>query len=80
MGKLTMGLALATGAVAGATAFLAYRISQETGKSFIESLSEVPAEAERYLEELRVRSEEAFEAGREAAREKSAEIDEQLGS
>lgn len=80
MGKLMTGLGLVAGAAAGAATLLAYRISQESGKSMVEAFSEVPAEAERYLEELRTRGSEALQAGREAAREKQAEIDQQMRS
>jgi hypothetical protein len=80
MGRLTTGLGLMAGAAAAAALLLAYRISQESGKTLVEALSEVPAEAERYIEELRTRGTEAFQAGREAAREKQAEIDQQLRS
>jgi hypothetical protein len=80
MGKLTSGLGLVALAAAGGAFLLAYRISQESGKGLVESFSEVPAEAERYLEELRARGAEAFQAGREAAREKQSEIDEQMQS
>lgn len=78
MGKLTSSFfTLAIGATAGA-AYLAYRISQETGKSFTEALSEVPAEAGRYWEELRTRGREAVDAGRTAAQKKQSEIEQQL--
>jgi hypothetical protein len=80
MGRLATSIGLVAGAAAGAAAILAYRISQESGKSFVEALSEVPAEAERYWEEIRARGTEAVEAGREAAREKQAEIEHQLRS
>jgi hypothetical protein len=80
MGKLSTSLGLATVVAAGSAAYLAYRISRETGKSFAQALGEVPAEAERYWEELRVRGSEAVQAGREAAREKQAEIDQELES
>jgi hypothetical protein len=78
MAKFVVGLTLVVGATLGTAAALAYRISQETGKSFTEALNEVPAEAERYWEEFRQRGTEAVAAGREAAREKQQEIDQQL--
>jgi len=79
MGKVTSGLFAIVAGAAGAAGYLAYRVSKETGKSFTESLSEVPAEAERYWEELRARGQEAVEAGREAARQKQADLEKQLG-
>ena len=78
MAKFVVGLALVAGAAVGTAAALAHRISRETGKSFTEALNEVPAEAERYWEELRARGIEAVAAGREAAHEKQQEIEQQL--
>jgi len=78
MGKLGVTMMVAVGAAVGTAASLAYRISRDTGKSFSEALSEVPAEVERYWEEIRARGEEALAAGREAARQKQAEIEQQL--
>ncbi|GAB4250947.1 MAG: hypothetical protein Kow00129_11830 [Thermoleophilia bacterium] len=78
MRRLTMGIIAGVGAVAGSAAMLAYRVSQETGRSLTDSVKEVPAEAQRYWEELRMRGEEAFQAGKQAAKEKQAEIEEQL--
>ncbi len=78
MGKVTSSFfTVVLGAAAGA-AYLAYRVSHETGKSYVEALSEVPAEAGRYWEELRTRGREAVDAGREAAQKKQSEIEEQL--
>ncbi|HZK48295.1 MAG TPA: hypothetical protein VFD74_01670 [Thermoleophilia bacterium] len=79
MGKFAFGLTVATAAALGAAAALAHRISTETGKSFSEALNEVPAEAERYLEEILARGREAYDAGRTAAAEKQAEITNRLG-
>jgi|GEM_PF-1460331 len=78
MSKFKFGLLFIVGAVVGVAAFLAHRISRETGKSLVEAAAEVPAEAERYLEEIRVRGTEALEAGMEAARDKQAEVEERL--
>jgi hypothetical protein len=79
MGKFVIGLAVIGAAALGAAAAVAYRISQETGKSFTESINEVPAEAERYMEEILSRGREAYDAGRAAASEKQAEIEKRLG-
>ena len=78
MGKIVVGLTVLAGAALGTAAALAYRISQETGKSFTEALNEVPAEAERYWEEFRQRGMEAVSAGREAAQQKQHDIEQQL--
>jgi hypothetical protein len=78
MARFVVGVTLLAGAALGTAAALAYRISQETGKSFTEALNEVPAEAERYWEEVRARGMEAFAAGREAAQAKQHEIDQTL--
>jgi hypothetical protein len=79
MGKFTFSLTAVAAAAVGGAAALAYRISRETGKSFAEALNEVPAEAERYLEELLVRGREAYDAGKVAAHEKQTEIEKHLG-
>ncbi|GAB4248230.1 MAG: hypothetical protein Kow00122_05660 [Thermoleophilia bacterium] len=78
MGKIRFGFTTAVGAALGAAAYLAYKISRETGKSFAEALLEVPAEAERYWEEIQERGKEAVQAGREAAARKQAEIEQRL--
>ncbi len=78
MGKIRFGFTTVVGATVGAAAYLALKISRETGKGFVEALSEVPAEAERYWEEVRARGVEAFAAGREAASQKQAEVEERL--
>jgi hypothetical protein len=79
MGKFVVGLAIIGAAAVGAAAAIAYRISQETGKSFTEAINEVTAEAERYMEEMLSRGREAYDAGRSAAAEKQAEIEKRLG-
>ena len=79
MGKFAFGLSAGVAAALGGAAALAYRISRETGKSFAEALNEVPAEAERYLEELLARGREAYDAGKTAAGEKQSEIEKRLG-
>lgn len=79
MGKITLGLSAGIAAGLGGAVVLAYRISRETGKSFAEALNEVPAEAERYLEELLARGREAYDAGKVAAVEKQTEIEKRLG-
>ena len=79
MGRFTFGLTLGVAATIGTAAALAHKISRETGKSFTEALNEVPAEAERYAEEVLARGREAYDAGRTAAAQKQAEIEKRLG-
>jgi hypothetical protein len=69
---------LAAGAAIGGALLIAYRISQETGKSFPEALSDVPAEVQRLCSDLRGRAEQAVDRGREACRAKEAEMNEHL--
>lgn len=78
MSKLTAGLVALVGAAVASAGALAYRVSQETGRGITDSIKEVPAEAQRYWEEVRMRGQEAYEAGKTAAKEKQAEIEEQL--
>lgn len=76
MGRLRSVLLLAVGAIIGGTVFLAYRVSQETGKPLLESFADVPAEIQRLNQNLRTRVSEAVERGREAYWEKQQEMDE----
>jgi len=66
---------LAAGAALGGAVLIAYRVSQETGKSMTESFSDVPAEAQRIFTDLRSRAEEAVSRGREAYQEKQAAME-----
>ncbi len=66
------------GAVVGGALFLAYKVSQESGKSFSEALVDVPGEAQRLFSDVRGRAEEAFERGREAYQAKQTEMAEHL--
>lgn len=78
MGKFGTGLLTVALGAAGGAAYLAYRISQETGKSLTDAFAEVPGQAGQYWEEVRARGMEAVEAGREAARQKQSEMEQQL--
>jgi hypothetical protein len=78
MGVVRSFFVLAAGAAVGVGLLLAYRVSQETGKSLPEALSDVPAEAQRLFADLRERADVAIERGREAYHEKQAEIQEHL--
>lgn len=78
MGTLRSLLILAAGAIIGSAVFIAYRVSQETGKPLLESFADVPAEMQRLTQDLRVRACEAVERGREIYLEKQQEMDEQL--
>jgi hypothetical protein len=78
MGVCRSLFVLSVGAAIGGAVLLAYRVSQETGKSFMEAWTDVPGEAERLFTDLRGRAEEAMERGREAYGSKQAEIAEHL--
>jgi hypothetical protein len=78
MGGLRSFLILATGVAIGGALILAHRVSQETGKSLPESFAEVPGEAQRVFEDLKVRFEEAVDRGRHAYEQKQVEMDEYL--
>jgi hypothetical protein len=78
MGVCRSLLVLAAGAAIGGALLLAYRVSQETGKSLPEAFADVPAEAQRLFEGLRERADQAMERGREAYQDKQADIDEHL--
>jgi len=78
MGVCRSLLVLTLGAAIGGAMLLAYRVSQESGKSFMEAWSDVPGEAERLFSDLRGRGEEALQRGREAYSSKQAEIAEHL--
>jgi len=61
MGALRSLVLLATGAVVGVSALIAYRIAQETGKPIEEALADVPAELERLLRDVKAWGEDALE-------------------
>jgi uncharacterized protein YkwD len=75
MGCLRSFVVLVTGVAIGGALILAHRVSQETGKSLTESFAEVPGEAQRVLEDLRARVDEAVNRGREAYGQKQVEMD-----
>ena len=75
MGCLRSFVVLVTGVAIGGALILAHRVSQETGKSLTESFAEVPGEAQRVLEDLRARVDEAVDRGREAYGQKQVEMD-----
>lgn len=78
MGMMRSLCILAAGAAIGGTLLIAYRISQETGKSLPEALSDVPAEFQRLCSDLRGRAGQAIDQGREACRAKEAEMNERV--
>lgn len=78
MGVFRSLLVLTVGAAIGGAVLLAYRVSQDSGKSFMEAWADVPGEAERLFSDMRGRAEEAFDRGREAYQSKQAEIAEHL--
>ena len=67
---------LVAGAALGGALLLAYRVSQETGKSLPEAFADVPTEARRLFLDFRNRAAEAVERGREAYMGKQAEMEE----
>jgi hypothetical protein len=75
MGGLRSFLILLTGVAIGGALLMAHRVSQETGKSLYESFGEVPGEAQKVYEELKGRTREAVDRGRQAYEEKQAEMD-----
>lgn len=78
MGTLRSVLMLTIGAVIGGAVFIAYRVSQETGKPLLEAFADVPAEMQRLTGDLKVRVSGAVERGREMYLRKQQEMDEQL--
>ena len=78
MGFVRSTLALLAGVAVGGSLLLAYRVSQETGKSLPEAFSDVPEEAKRLFEDLRVRATDSVNTGRAAYREKQVEIEGRL--
>lgn len=78
MGAVRSLTLLAAGAVLGAAALIAHRISEETGKPLQEALAEVPSELESLLGEIMSRGEGALEKGRTLYEEKRAEVSDHL--
>lgn len=77
-GSVRSGVVFVGLAAAGAFAALTYKISKDTGKTLVESVSDVPGEATRYFNDLKVRATQAVDAGRSAAQKKQEEIDQRL--
>jgi hypothetical protein len=78
MGACRSLVVLAAGAAMGGALLLAYRVSQETGKSLPEALTHVPSEAQRLFADLRGRAHQAMDRGREAYHQKQTDIEEHL--
>ncbi len=78
MGSFRTFLVLATGLAIGGALVIAHRVSQETGKSWSESFTDVPGEAKRIYEDLKLRADDAFDRGRQAYHEKQTEMDSYL--
>ncbi len=75
MGFIRSTMSLLLGIAVGGALLMAYRVSQETGKSFPDSLMDVPSEAMRVYDDLRARTTEAVKTGRQAYREKQSEME-----
>jgi hypothetical protein len=78
MGAVRSIVVLTAGAVIGVAGLIAYRISQDQGKSLQEALSDVPGEMERLYAELKAKGVEALEKGRAAYVSKQQEFAEQF--
>lgn len=78
MGTVRSLLILAAGAAIGGAALIAYRISEETGKPFQEAISDVPAEAQRLLADVKTRATEAVDRGRSVYEEEQEDIRDRL--
>jgi hypothetical protein len=72
-------LVLATGIAIGGALVIAHRVSEETGKGLAEAFADVPGEAQRILEDVRVRAEEAVDRARQAYDQKQADMEAFLG-
>lgn len=66
MGAVRSLAVLTAGAVVGASALIAYRIMQETGKPLQEAVAEIPAELEKLYAVLKARVLETMETERTA--------------
>jgi hypothetical protein len=78
MGGFRSFLILATGVAIGGALVIAHRISQDSGKSLPEAFVDVPSEAQRIFDDLRVRATEAMDRAREAYDQKQTELDAHL--
>jgi hypothetical protein len=74
MGTFRSLFILAAGAAIGGAALIAYRVSQETGKTFQEALADVPAEAQVLFNDLRGKATDAVQRGREMYADKQEEM------
>ena len=68
-------LILAAGAAIGGALVIAHRISEESGTSMTEALSEVPGEAQRIYEDVKQRAEEAVNRARQTYEQKQVEME-----
>jgi hypothetical protein len=73
-------LAAFIGGVLAIVFVLAWRASQETGKSIPASLTDVPAEAQKVYSDVKSRATEAVSTGREAYHKTEATIRERFTS
>jgi hypothetical protein len=71
---------LLLGAAVGGVVILAYRVSQETGKSFSASFADVPDEAKKVFEDLRVRANEAVRVGRQVCSDRQTTMEDRIES
>jgi hypothetical protein len=78
MGMVRSVLLVTVGAAVGGALLLAHRVSQDTGKGLADSFAEVPGEAQRLFQDLKVRADDAMARGKEAYRQKEAEMEDHL--
>lgn len=79
MAGLRACLVLATGIAIGGALVIAHRVSEETGKGFAEAFADVPAEAQRILQDVKGRAEEAIDRARQAYDQKQTDLEAFLG-
>ena len=68
-------LILAAGAAIGGALVIAHRISEESGTSMTEALSEVPGEAQRIFDDVKQKAEEAVGRARQTYEQKQVEME-----
>jgi hypothetical protein len=70
---------LVAGVAIGGAVVIAHRVSEETGKGWVDSFADVPGECQDIIEDLKGRARMAVDRGREAYHHKQAEIESYLG-
>lgn len=78
MAALRSLVMLTAGAVMGAAAVIAYRLSEETGKPLQETIADVPAEIGRLCEDLKAKTLDEIDRARVAWEDRQQESAEHL--